>query len=66
MRTAVPVADMPTEEVDDASLPKISHPIVSIPSEDGRISDDSLVLINATLEIAQNAISPRYMVAEMT
>lgn len=65
MRTAVTIADMPTEEVDEATLPKISHAIVSIPSEDGRISDDSLVPINATLEIAQNAIPSRYVVAEM-
>lgn len=66
MRTAVTVADMPTKEIDDATLPKISHTVVSIPSEDGRISDNSLVLVNATLEVAQNAIPSRNMVAEMT
>lgn len=55
MRTAVAVADMPIEEINDAILPKVGHTIVSIRGEDGRISDDSLVLVSATLEIAQNA-----------
>jgi hypothetical protein len=43
---------MLAEEIADALLPKISYTMGSTPAEDDRISDDSLIAIEAALEIA--------------
>lgn len=61
----VVIAVMLAEEGADTGGTKISDTVLTVPRQDDRVGENDLVLVDATLEVAQNVIPARDVVTKV-